>query len=164
MDRLYDDRRSEISRRVDIANHSRVAHRDLYQLIRMRFEEPFRACIAPQRLEFRAEPARDPHWMSAPRAKVRRGERCAPNERIPQRGDRARAYERHVGERDEVGVRWTCCVGGMYGTYRAGKACAHALSGVFAHHDLAAFPPQEIRKLFCFGADSDENIFFENSL
>ncbi len=123
----------KIRGRVDVADHAGIAHRNLHQTAFVRGEELARAFVAVGSDELLEEGSRDSDRVPAARAEVGRGERRARSDGITHRGDRARAHERHVGERDQIAV------GLAGGARRAGEACPHSVGGVVAHHDLAAY-------------------------
>lgn len=89
--------------------------------------------------------------MSAPRAKVRRGQPRATGECVTHRGDRRSAQERHVGERDEVSIRRA------RGARGAREARAHPLRGFLADGDFASRLAQGLAEFgTCGSHDRDD--------
>src|SRR3954466_10765821 len=119
---LYAHRRREVLWTVDVADHAWVTDRNLDERAFIVGEEAARALVAFEHYQLFIEASADAHRVSAPRAKVRRGDARAFLQRRAHRRDRRGPHERHVGQRDDVAVLPT---GGARG---AREAHAHAFA------------------------------------
>src|SRR5690348_4473759 len=94
-------RRREIVGAVDVADHARIADRNLDERALVGGDELPGALIAAERDQLLVVAPGDADRVTAARAKVRRGKRRSAFERLAHGGNRSRPNERHVGERND---------------------------------------------------------------